>query len=201
MDKIEETLSKAEYVLKEVYLAVLNNMYDNHDKVLALIPKTTKDVYGKDILYIDRISDDVYINRKKELETITVELQITEKALRCCSNSTTVAFVNLLNAECEDSVREATFKQLNLLYEEIKKDCKVDCTDKELRKILFNLDSECIQGIIMEQLTDWKFVENEDGHLFKYNNGIYTATLIKYCNFVIKDKTKGKIIEEVRLLY
>ena len=196
MDRIEEALSKAEYVLKEVYLPVLNHLYDNNDNLLELIPNTTKDVYGREILYFD-----VYATKKKELQTIAVELKISEKALRCCLNSTTGAFVNLLNAECEDSVREATFKQLNLLYEEIKKDCEVDCTDKELRKILFKLDGEYIQGIIMEQLTDWKFLENEDGHLFKYNNGIYTATLIKYCNFVIEDKTKGKIIEEVRLLY
>ena len=184
MSKIDEVLSKAENALKQVYLPVLTDMYNNNDKLLALIPKTTKDVWGNQILYIDEANN----TQKKILRQITVELKLSERAIKVCLNSTG-ALVNLLNSECESSVNEAIHKQLNLLYEEVRKGCEVNCTDRELKKVLLNFE----RGITMQQLSDWEFLTGAENKFFKYDNGVYTATLVKYCNFVIDNEVKEAI--------
>lgn len=188
MSQIEKALSTAEIALKEVYLPVITDMYNNQDKLLALIPKTTKDVWGNKILYIDEANN----TQEKNLKTITVDLKISERALKVCLQHTG-AFVNLLNSEIESSVNEAIHKQLNLLYEEVRKDCEVNCTNRELKKVLLNFE----RGIIMQQLSEWKFLTGAENKFFKYDNGIYIATLVKYCNFVIDNEVK-QIVNKIK---
>lgn len=194
--EIKKALETAENALKQVYLSILINQYDNSDELLKLIHKTSIDVYGNEIIYVNE--DNCNIDRKK-LEIITVDLQLSEIAIKCALKNTG-AFVNLLNSECEYSIKKAVAKQLNLLYEEIRKDCKVDCTDEELRYILLN-NKELLKKILIEQLCEWKFLCDENNKLFKYDNKskIYTVNLIKYYNFIIDDKAKEVIIEEAKL--
>lgn len=146
------TLTNANNALKTVYLGVVaNQLNTNVDVLLGKIKQTTKDVWGKEII------KNIYVNGKmltlkEELETISVGIEIADKAIRCSQNSAG-AFVNLLNEEIENMIKDATYRLKGSFYTE---DKKPDYLPKDYRympikvtglKKLFDISNKELYGL------------------------------------------------------
>ena len=113
------SLQTAENVLRDVYLGVLGNQLNcNISPLLGKIKQTSNDVWGKEIFVLSRINGKQY-QLRSELADIYGKIEITDKAIRCSQNSTG-AFVNLLNAEMENLIKETGIKITNAFYNEDK---------------------------------------------------------------------------------
>ena len=113
------SLQTAENVLRDVYLGVLGNQLNyNSCPLLGKIKQTSSDVWGKEIIVLSRINGKQY-QLRSELADIYGEIEITDKAIRCSQNSAG-AFVNLLNAEMENLIKETGIKITNAFYNEDK---------------------------------------------------------------------------------
>lgn len=101
-------IKTAENAMKDVYLGVLGNQLDNNIcPILAQINRTTSDIYGKEIIKIPNWQgyDHEYPTMKLDLATIIGKIELSDKAIRCSQNSAG-AFVNLLNSEMENLLRD-----------------------------------------------------------------------------------------------
>jgi len=118
------TLKTADNALRDVYLGVLSNQLDNSDGFISMIEKTTKDVWGKEILvpYLVKEDEDTYIKYtlKEELANIYGYIEISDKAIKVAQNSAG-AFVDLLNSEMESLLKETNNHIINAIYGEDKK--------------------------------------------------------------------------------
>ena len=113
------SLQTANNALKDAYLDVIaNQLNTNVDVVLGKIVQTTNDVWGKEIIVLTHINGKQY-QLRSELANIYGKIEITDKAIRCSQNSAG-AFVNLLNAEMEDLIKETGIKITNAFYNEDK---------------------------------------------------------------------------------
>ena len=113
------SLQTAENVLRDVYLGILGNQLNcNNCPLLGKIKQTSSDVYGKEIFVLSRINGKQY-QLRSELADIYGKIEITDKAIRCSQNSAG-AFVNLLNAEMENLIKETGIKITNAFYNEDK---------------------------------------------------------------------------------
>ena len=113
------SLYTAENALRDVYLGVLSNQLNcNICPLLGKIKQTSSDVYGKEIITLSIINGKQY-QLRSELANIYGKIEITDKAIRCSQNSAN-AFVNLLNAEMENLIKETSIKITNAFYNEDK---------------------------------------------------------------------------------
>lgn len=146
------TLETVNNALKNVYLAVVSDQLNNNtDAVLTKIKQTTSDVWGKEIIK-NVYFEDKTLTFKEDLANIYASIEISDKAIRCCSNSAG-AFVNLLNDEIESMVANSQKRLRNAFYTE---DTKPDYLPKEAQfnpveicglKELFDIKSEKLYGL------------------------------------------------------
>lgn len=109
------SLATANNALKSVYLEVLRDQLNcNIDCVLGKIKQTTTDVYGKEIIVLSYINGKQY-KLKSELENIYGRIEISDKAIRT-SQSNAGAFVELLNSEMEQLIKETARQNINAFY-------------------------------------------------------------------------------------
>lgn len=153
------TLETANNALKSVYLGVLENQLDwGVDCVLGRIKKTTSDVYGNEILVSAYINGKQYLLRSK-LANIYAKLEISDKAIRVSQNSAG-AFVNLLNSEMEQLVKNTSRQLANSFYGEDKPHEYMTEKEKENYvplvmsglKYLFDDTQELLYGIKREEI-------------------------------------------------
>lgn len=146
------SLTTANNALKDVYLDVITNQINcNTDVLLGKIKQTSNDVWGKQII------KNVWINGKmltlkEELKNFYVSIEITDKAIRCSQNSAG-AFVDLLNNEIENMIKETQQRLKSSFYTE---DIKPDYLPKEVKyepmkvtglKKIFDINSETLYGL------------------------------------------------------
>ncbi|MBR4004105.1 MAG: phage major capsid protein, partial [Clostridia bacterium] len=113
------SLATAENALKNVYLGVLANQLNcNICPLLSKIEQTSRDVWGKEIIALTTINGKQY-QLRSELANIYGKIEITDKAIRCSQNSAG-AFVNLLNDEMENLLKETSRQITNAFYNEDK---------------------------------------------------------------------------------
>lgn len=128
------TLKTADNALREVYLGVVSNQLNTTiNPLLARINQTTSDVWGKEIRKVAPYGinggigagtedGDLPVSAENKYEQFVLSLknlygkiEISDKAIRA-SESSTGAFVNLLNAEMEGLIRASTFNFGRMLY-------------------------------------------------------------------------------------
>lgn len=128
------TLKSAENVLKEVYLGVLQNQLNvSVNPLLSKIKRTTKDVWGKEIIKLapfginggvmaggenDRLPNvggNNYVQFRSTLKNLYGRIQITDKAVRASQNNLG-AFVSLLADEMDGLVKSSIFNLGRMLY-------------------------------------------------------------------------------------
>lgn len=145
-------LTTANRALKDVYLGVVSNLLnETTDVLLSKITPTTNDVYGNQICKCVNI-DGKTLNLKEELETLSAGIEISYKAIRVSQNSAG-AFVNLLNSEIENMIKDAQRRIRNSFYtEDVKPEYLPDKIDyKPLNivglKKLFDTKGESLYGL------------------------------------------------------
>ena len=128
------TLSTADNALKEVYLGVLANQLNTTiNPLLSKINQTTSDVWGKEIRKVapyginggigagtedgalPTASATNYAQFVLPLKNLYGQIEISDKAIRA-SESSTGAFVNLLNSEMENLLKSSAFNFGRMLY-------------------------------------------------------------------------------------
>ena len=128
------TLQSAENALKNVYLGVVANQLNTAaNPLLAMIKRSTNNIYGKEIRKAAPIGinggisagdedgklpdahSTQYVQFVAELKNLYGKLEISDKALRATSNNIT-SFVNLLNDEMERLIEASNFNLGRMLY-------------------------------------------------------------------------------------
>src|SRR5574344_1098853 len=117
------TLESADNALKKVYLEVISNQLNTaSNPLLTKIEKTTRDVWGKEIVKVAPFginggigagdeagtlplsAGNNYVKFTTELKNLYGKIEISDKAIRASENSVG-AFVNLLNAEMDGLIK------------------------------------------------------------------------------------------------
>ena len=128
------TTQTADSVLKSYYLGVVTDQLDKSaNPFLAMVKKTTSDVWGRDVRKVVRIglnggigagtetgdlppaSGNHYAQLVSTLKNLYGTIEISDKAIRASANSEG-AFVNLLNDEMESLVKSSSFNFGRMLY-------------------------------------------------------------------------------------
>ena len=128
------TLQTADNALRDVYLGVVSNQLNTTiNPLLARINQTTADVWGKEIRKIAPYGINGGIGAGTEdgdlpisagnnyaqfvlpLKNLYGRVEISDKAIRA-SESSTGAFVNLLNSELDSLIKASTFNFGRMLY-------------------------------------------------------------------------------------
>lgn len=194
------SLTTANNALKNVYTEVLRNqLNDNIDCVLGKIAQTTTDVWGKEIIVLTYINGKQY-QLKSELANIYTKLEISDKAIRCSQNNAG-AFVNLLNDEVEQLIKNTSIQITNAFYGEDKPQEYMTENEKKAYKplvfnglrYLFNDKEKLLYGVNKQEIKPiTKTISNFDD--------VSIQEIIDDCNedvnFIIcNPKTKRKYIE------
>lgn len=128
------TLDNVESALKDVYLGVVSNQLNvTTNPLLTKIKRTTKDVWGKEIVklapyglnggvgaageyaYLPSAGGNKYVQFRSTLKNLYGKIEISDKAVRSTANQLG-AFVNLLQDEMEGLVKASTFNLGRMLY-------------------------------------------------------------------------------------
>ena len=128
------SLTSADNALKSVYLGVVANQLNiNANPLLSQIRRTSKDVWGKEIIKLapfginggigagaetgalPTATGNNYVQFKATLKNLYGSIEITDKAIRASKNDAG-AFVNLLNDEMESLVKASAFNLGRMLY-------------------------------------------------------------------------------------
>lgn len=128
------TLTSADNALKKVYLEVIaNQLNDGVNPFFSRIEKTSRDVWGKEIIKVapfginggigagDETGDlpasagNNYVKFVSELKNLYGKIEISDKAIRA-SQSNIGSFVNLLDAEMEGLLRASQFNVGRMLF-------------------------------------------------------------------------------------
>ncbi len=128
------SLQSADNALKSVYLGVVANQLNiNANPLLSQIKRTTKDVWGKEIVKLAPYginggigagtetgslpiaSGNNYVQFKATLKNLYGSIEISDKAIRASKNDAG-AFVNLLNDEMESLVKASAFNLGRMIY-------------------------------------------------------------------------------------
>lgn len=132
------TLITANNALKDVYLGVLSNqLNDNIDCVLGKIGQTTSNVFGNNIIVGTNINGKYY-QLESELANFYGKIEISDKAIRVSQNNAG-AFVNLLNDEMEQLIKNTSIQITNAFYGEDKPhDYMTEQEKKAYKPLVFN---------------------------------------------------------------
>jgi len=128
------SLTSADNALKSVYLGVVANQLNiNANPLLSQIKRTTKDVWGKEIVKLAPYginggigageetgslpiaTGNNYVQFKATLKNLYGSIEISDKAIRASKNDAG-AFVNLLNDEMESLVKASAFNLGRMIY-------------------------------------------------------------------------------------
>ena len=128
------SLTSADNALKSVYLGVVANQLNiNANPLLSQIKRTSKDVWGKEIIKLapfginggigagsetgslPTATGNNYVQFKATLKNLYGSIEISDKAIRASKNDAG-AFVNLLNDEMESLVKASAFNLGRMLY-------------------------------------------------------------------------------------
>ena len=128
------SLTSADNALKSVYLGVVANQLNiNANPLLSQIKRTTKDVWGKEIVKLAPYginggigageetgslpiaTGNNYVQFKATLKNLYGSIEISDKAIRASKNDAG-AFVNLLNDEMESLVKASSFNLGRMLF-------------------------------------------------------------------------------------
>ena len=128
------TLTSAESALKNVYLGVVANQLNvNANPLLAKIKRSSKDVWGKEIIKLapfginggigagsetaslPKSSGNSYVQFRADLKNLYGKIELSDKAIRASANNMG-AFVNLLSDEMEGLVKASAFNLGRMLY-------------------------------------------------------------------------------------
>lgn len=133
------TLDNVDNALKNAYLPVIQNKLNNIDPFIASVEKTTKDIWGNEIIIPQLPTNDEgkYIQFKEKLATIYVPLYFSDKAVKVCQTNAN-AFVNLVNEEVEDEIAFASKFIQDAIYDKDKHLDKDICAVKNHNPLIFN---------------------------------------------------------------
>lgn len=107
-------LTTADTALRDVYLGVISNLLQMEgDIFFRKLKQSTAGVYGKEIQCLARRED--VITLRSKVETMITSFTISDKAMRAARNSPG-AFVNVLNDEVEEMVKETQQEMAHCLY-------------------------------------------------------------------------------------
>lgn len=128
------TLTTAENALKQVYLGVLANQLNvGVSPIYSMMPKTTKDILGKEIVKLapfginggfsagsetdplPKPSSTQYLQFRSSLKNLYGKIEISDKAIRAASNDVG-AFVDILANEMDELVKGCTFNLSRMLW-------------------------------------------------------------------------------------
>ena len=171
-------LKQAENALKQVYLEVISNQLNcNIDPFISKVEKTTRDVWGKEILIpyqrATEFGEREWGNISTDLANVAFTIELFDKAIRVAQNNAG-AFVNLLNSEIESMLKEGMYRISNAIYT---KDTKPEYLPLKapFRPIefislfdIFNIKEKTIYGLDREE---WGLVP-EIRHLEEFNPAI-----------------------------
>ena len=156
-----ETLNQAENALKNVYLDVIRHQLNTSDAFIAKIEKTPNDVWGKEIIVnvATKEEEGKYLQVMSEIKNLALTIEISDKAIRVAQNNIG-AFVDLLNAEMENMLKEGQQRLANSVYGE---DIRPEYLPKEILyrpwtlnslKELFDTDKEILYSLNRKK---WNF--------------------------------------------
>ena len=128
------TLTSADNALKKVYLEVIaNQLNDNVNPFMACIEKTSRDVWGKEIVKVAPFginggigagdeagslpasAGNNYVKFVSELKNLYGKIELSDKAIRA-SESSIGSFVNLLDAEMYGLLKASQFNVGRMLF-------------------------------------------------------------------------------------
>lgn len=128
------SLKTADSALKNVYLEVINNQFDNNiDPFFSKIEKTSNDISGSTVTKVvspgvnggigagaetgllPTAKGNSYVKLVAPLKNLYAQLEISDKALRASANDSG-AFLNLLTAEMENLIESSKFNMRRMLY-------------------------------------------------------------------------------------
>lgn len=128
------SLKTADSALKNVYLEVINNQFDNNiDPFFSQIEKTSNDISGSTVTKVvspgvnggigagaetgllPTAKGNSYVKLVAPLKNLYAQLEISDKALRASANDSG-AFLNLLTAEMENLIESSKFNMRRMLY-------------------------------------------------------------------------------------
>lgn len=145
-------LEQAERALKSVYLDIISTQLNTANGFIASVKKTTQDVWGKEIITSTPLGNGGYLQITQEITNLYGDIEITDKALKVIQQSTG-AFVDLLNSEIENLLKETKNKIINATYSEDKKPNylpeKYEYKPLQLSglKELFNTNQKTLYGV------------------------------------------------------
>ena len=154
------SINQAENALKNVYLGVISDQLNcSIDPFISKIEKTTSDVWGNEILipsFLYSENSIEYNNLKAELANMYLTLELSDKAIRVAQNSSN-AFVNLLNSEVENMLKESRYRITNAIYTKDTKSkylpLKAPFSPIEFISLsdIFNIEQKLIYGLDREK--------------------------------------------------
>ena len=109
-------LQTIDNALKNIYLDVIAEHLNTAYPFLSMVEHAARDVWGKNIRKYVRWGDK-YAELSLELVNLYGTIELSEKALRASENCTS-AFVNLLNSEIEDMIKETKNNMCKQLFDD-----------------------------------------------------------------------------------
>lgn len=201
-----EALNQVENALKNVYLDVIRHQLNTSDAFIAKIEKTPNDVWGKEIIVNVATKEEAgeYLNIISEIKNLALTIEISDKAIRVAQNSIG-AFVDLLNAEMENMLKEGQQRSINSVYNE---DIRPEYLPKEILyrpwtlnslKDLFDTDKETLYSLNRKK---WNF--NPQVKIINEFNSTEIEEIIDNINpkvnfMICSPKTKRTFIEQQKL--
>ncbi len=191
------TLSTADNALREVYLGVLANQLNTTiNPLLARINQTTSDVWGKEIRKIapyginggigagtedgalPTASATNYAQFVLPLKNLYGKIEISDKAIRA-SESSTGAFVNLLNSEMENLLKSSAFNFGRMLYGD-GSGSLAKTLNNTTEYIEVNTTTNLIEGMIVDIVNDRDIIVYSGIKIVsidRINNRVYPASM------------------------
>lgn len=193
------TLQSAENALKNVYLGVVANQLNiAANPLLAMIKRSTNNIYGKEIRKAAPVGinggisagdedgklpdahSTQYVQFVAELKNLYGKLEITDKALRATSNNIT-SFVNLLNDEMERLIEASNFNLGRMLYGKGNGELAAVYSYNETNGYLeLSTVNNVVEGMVVKisSLSDGSISDTDPNFVIQYvdrkNNRIYT---------------------------
>ncbi len=188
------TLSTADKALKEVYLGVVSNQLNTAiNPLLSKIEQTTSDVWGKEIRKLapyginggigagtedgelPHSAGNSYAQFVLTLKNLYGRIEISDKAIRA-SESSTGAFVNLLNSEMDGLIKASAFNFGRMLYGD-GKGFLATITDNTTSTVSVNSISNLIEGMVVDIVSSSGSIIKGALRILSINRPTKTVTL------------------------
>ena len=173
------TLQTIENALKGPYLSVIRHQIPKQNPVLTLVDGYKGQSYGKYARYMHKGVETI-----AELETFSVKVQFSDKALRAAQNNAGAA-VELVNSELEDVIQQATEALMKDVYTNLFDPEEVDIPLKKIDIESFAVEND-ILFILVGKAAHSYFTK----HRLFTGSGEFAGHKVMYCKSipVILDK-------------